>query len=169
MSILERIAANAIHIAGEFSESPGLCFFVMACFSVLTIICVRNIVSGLFEMHRSKSALKKIYKNYSTVQRMLLKHAWLDCIHAKIFCRRLIVLHHCILGFMLIEILMAILCSIWPVLMPIIAWYTLTFVMCLSLPVFLLNFALDRYPFQKWKHEFRFRIYHNSGDHESLW
>ena len=169
MSLPERITENAVRIAGEFSESPALCSFMMAVFSIAAMVCIRFIVSGLFEMHRSKSALKKIYKNYSFGQRMLLKHAWQDCLHARRFCRLLIILHHCIFCLLLIEILAALLSSIWPILIPIIAWYTLACVVCIPLPVCLLNFALERYPFQKLKHEYRFRQYHNTSNHESLW
>lgn len=169
MTFFERIAANTARIAGEFSRSALLCSFLLSVFAVAALFCIRGIVSGLFEMHRSKSALKKIKKEFPFGQRMLLIHAWQDCLHAKRFCRGLIISHHCIFCLYLIELLLAVLSNIWPVLMPVIAWYTLVFIVGISIPVCLLNFALDRYPFQKWKHEFRFRKYHNTSDHNSLW
>ena len=169
MSLLEKIIENIVRIADEFSKSAVLCSLMMAVFSLFSIIGIRNIVSGLFEMHRSKSALKKIRKKYSAGQRLLLKHAWQECLHSKRFCRRLVVLHHCVLCLFVIEILLALLSNIWSVLMPIIAWYNLAFIVCISFPVCLMNFILDRYPLQKWKHEFKFKKYHNTSDHESLW
>lgn len=169
MTLLERISANAVRIAGELSESAILCSFLMCVFSLASIFCIRSIVSGLFAMHRSKSALKKINKNYSFAQRICLTHAWQDCLHAKRFCRRLIVSHHCIFCSLLVELLLALLSNVWHVLMSVVAWLTLIFVIGISIPVCILNFVLDRYPFQKWKHEFTFRKYHNTSNHDSLW
>ena len=158
-----------MRIVGEFSESAMLCTFLMTVFSLASMICIRGVVSGLFEMHRSRSAIKKINKTYSFGQKILLQHAWWDCLHAKRFCRCLIISHHCIFVLFVLELLLALFSNIWPILMPVVAWYTLVFVVGISIPVCLLNFILDRYPFAKWKHEFRFRKYHNTSNHDSLW
>ena len=169
LTIVQKIAANATRLAGEFSESAMLCFFLMTVFSLVSMICIRGVVSGLFEMHRSKSSIKKINKTYSFAQKILLQHAWRDCLHAKRFCRCLIITHHCIFVLLVLELLLALFSNLWPALMPVVAWYTLFFIICISTPVCLLNFLLDRYPFAKWKHEFRFRKYHNTSNHDSLW
>ena len=169
MTLFEKIATNFIRIVGEFSQSAMLCTFLMTVFSLVSIFCIRGLVSGLFEMHRSRSAIKKINKTYSFRQKILLQHAWKDCLHAKKFCRCLIIAHHCIFVLLIFEILLAIASNIWPTLMTVVAWFTLVFVIGISIPVCLLNFILDRYPFAKWKHEFRFRKYHNTNNHDSLW
>ena len=158
-----------MRIVGEFSESAMLCTFLMTVFSLASIICIRSVVSGLFEMHRSRSAIKKINKTYSFGQKILLQHAWRDCLHAKSFCRCLIISHHSIFVLFVLELLLALFSNIWPSLMPVVAWYTIVFVIGISIPACLLNFILDRYPFAKWKHEFRFRKYHNTSNHDSLW
>ena len=169
MAFFEKIAANSIRIVGELSESAAACTFLMVFFSILSMIWIRGVVSGLFEMHRSRSAIKKINKTYSFRQKVLLQHAWRDCLHAKKFCRCLIIAHHCIFVLLILELSLAIASNIWPMLMPVIAWYTLVSVVGISIPVCLPNFILDRYPFAKWKHEFRFRKYHNTNNHDSLW
>lgn len=167
--MVEKNAANALRIVGEFSESATLCSFLVAVCSLASIICIRGMVSGLLEMHRSKTALKKVSKTYSLGQKILLQHAWHDCLHAKKFCRRLIISHHCIFVLLIVELLLAIASNLWPLLMPVIAWYTLVFVVGITIPICELCFILDRYPFAKRKHEFRFRKYHNTNDHDSLW
>ena len=169
MTFFDKIATNAVRIVGEFSESAMLCTFLMTVFSLASIICIRSVVSGLFEMHRSRSAIKKINRTYSFGQKILLQHAWRDCLHAKRFCRCLIISHHSIFVLFVLELLLALFSNIWPSLMPVVAWYTIVFVIGISIPVCLLNFILDRYPFAKWKHEFRFRKYHNTSNHDSLW
>jgi len=168
LTLPEKIAENIVQIADNLSESAVICSFIMFVFSLVAILCIRGIVAGLMEMHRSKSALKKVHKNYSFGQKLCLQHAWLDCLHAKRFCRFLIVTHHSIICLLLAQLLLAILSNIWPDLLPVIAWYTLVCSDCFFIPVCLLNFILDRYPFAKWKHEFRFKKYHNTDDHTSL-
>ena len=169
MTLFERIAENAVRIAAELSESAGLCSFMMCFFALAAMVCIRGIVSGLLGMHRGKSALKKILKTYSFGQKICLKHVWQECLHAKKFCRILIVSHHCIFGLLLVELLLSLMSIAFPVLLSVVAWFTLVFTVVVSLPMCLLNLALDRYPLQKWKHEFRFRKYHNTSDHNSLW
>ena len=169
MAFFEKIAANSIRIVGKLSESTTACTFLMVLFSIVSMICIRGVVSGLFEMHRSRSAIKKINKTYSFRQKVLLQHAWRDCLHAKKFCRCLIIAHHSIFVLLILELSLAIASNIWPMLMPVIAWYTLVSVVGISIPVCLLDFILERYPFAKWKHEFRFRKYHNTNNHDSLW
>ena len=169
MNIFDKIATNIVRLAADFSESAMLCTFLMTIFSLASMICIRSIVSGLFEMHRSRSAIKKINKTYSFGQKVLMKHAWRDCLHARRFCRGLVVLHHCVLALLMLEWLLALLSNIWPALMPVVAWYTIVTIAVISFPVCILTGLLERYPFVKWKHEWRFRKYHNTSDHDSLW
>ncbi len=169
MNILERIAANAVRIVGNFSESALACSFLVSVFSIASVVGIRSIISGLMEMHRSKSALKKLNKEYSFGQKMLLKHAWQECLHAKKFCRFLIIWHHCVLALFFVALLLAVLSNIWPVIMPVIGWCTLGLLVLVFFPVYTLVFMLERYPFRKFKKEFRFRKYHNTNDHDSLW
>ena len=167
--ILATISESTIRIVQELSESAILCSYLMIVFSLISIIFIRGIVSGLFEMHRSRSAIKKIIRQYSFSPKMLLKHAWRDCLHAKRFCRCLIILHDIIWVLLISEFLLLFLSSIWSSLMPIVSWFTFAFVVGVFIPLFLLNLALERYPFRKFKHEFRFRKYHNTENHDSLW
>lgn len=169
MNFLERISANVNRIIGTFSESALLCVFLTGTIAMVSMISIRCIVSGLFEMHRSKSAVKKVRRNYSFTQKLLLVHAWQDCLHAKRFCRRLIVFHHMVAGLFLAALILAICSHIWSALMPFLAYLTLFFLIGVTVPVCILNFILDRHPFQKMKHEYTFRKYHNTQDHENLW
>ncbi len=168
MNLFEKIAANAVQIANNLSESAAACSFLMSVCLFTSMLCIRHIISGLFAMHRSQSTLKKIYKNYSFGQKLLLKHAWQDCLHAKGFCRGLIIFHHGGWGLYFVGVLLAIFSNIRPALMPIVAWYTLIYFVAIVIPAYLLGFSLDKKPFNKYKNEFTFRKYHNTDDHHSL-
>ena len=169
MNLLDKISAGIIRTIGEFSNSEPLCLFITGFVSVLCIICIRGLVSGLFEMHRSRSAQKKLYKEYSFLQKVVLKHAWQACLHAKRFCRFLIIYHHVIAIAFFLELLLALFSVFFPGLAHFIAYFTLISSVCFFTPVCILNTCLDRYPFIKFKHEFTFRKYHNTQDHNSLW
>ena len=169
LSVFERISENAARFTSRLSGNPWLCLFLSCGFGLVALISIRGVVSGLFTMHRSKSAAKKVLKNYPFLQKLLLRHAWQECLHASRFCRFLIIYHHLVVILILIEALLVFLSGIWPGLMPFIAWYASVFSFLVAVPACILAVSLDRYPFHKRKHEFRFKKYHNTSDHSSLW
>ena len=169
MRLFEIIAASFVQLADTLSESAAACTFIAGVFSFGTALSLRCLVSGLFEMHRSRSALKKISKQYSFIQKVLMKHAWSDCLHAKRFCRGLIVYHHCVWGLFFVELLLALLSGFVPGLTLVIPWFAIVSLVGGLIPVWLLWTFLDRHPFRRRKHEFKFRKYHNTADYDSLW
>lgn len=169
MTLSDSLTADLARFADFHTRTPAQCLALLMFSFAFSVLMIRSIVSGLMQMHRSKSALKKLRKTYSLWQKLYLKHAWDHCLHAAKFCRGLIVAHHCIFCLMLIGLLLIMLGNSFPGLMPITTWYTLALLYGVSLPCALLYFSLDRYPFQKRRHEFRFMKYHNTGDHSSLW
>ena len=169
MKFLEEIAANAASLAVEFSNSVVACAFLVSVFALISVFMIRSIIAGLFAIHRSNTALKKVNKAYSFGQKLLLKHAWNDCLHAKGFCRFLIVCHHILVCLFLLELLLSLLSGIWPSMMLINGYIAIFFMFVVTIPISILFFSRDKYPFNTRRHEFRFRKYHNSQDHHSLW
>ena len=151
------------------ARSPIECFAPLMIFFVFSIMVIRHIISGLMAVHRSKSALQMIRKTYFLGQKLYLKHAWNHCLHATRFCRGLIIVHHCIFCLWLIGLLLIILGNTFPDLMLITTGYVHVLWYGVFFPIALLYASLDRYPFQKRRHEFRFMKYHNTSDHSSLW
>lgn len=168
MELLDRIKNNIERIAGLFAESPSLCSFFSCLFGIATICCIRFLVCGLLEMHRSRSKLKKIRKDYSFAQKIVMKHAWNECLHAKNFCRFLIIFHHFRIILLCISLLLAILANAIPSLMRTTASVSACVYFCIDMPALLFHVALDRHPFQRYKHAYRFEKYHNTQNHHSL-
>lgn len=168
LEILEEIALGAVGIVHNIAKYPWACPFLLTVVFLGRIGCVRPIISGLFEMHRSKTAVKKALKEYSFWQRVILLHAWRECLHAKRFCRGLIIWYHSVTALYLTGLVLTLLRSVWPGLILFTAWYTFVFMVGVMVPALVLATALDRYPFKKMKHEFRFRKYHNTKNHDSL-
>ncbi len=169
MELLQKITDSITRIIAVLSESVPICLFFAAVFFLPAIFSIRSIISGLVEMHRSRTAQKKLYKEYSFWQKTVLKPAWQKCLHAQKFCRFLILYHHSIAILFLIELLLAVFSHFFPILIQIIACFTLIFSIFFCFPTLILSYSLDRYPFKRLKHEFTFRKYHNTEDHNSLW
>ena len=168
MNLLDRIESFVIHIVGVFSESVWICLFFMCTFCISTVLCIVGLTSGLFEMHRSRTNIKKTRRKYTLSQRFRLMPAWYECLHAKGFCRFLIIVYHTRLVLMLLFLILTILVQIFPILMVIIAPFTAVVFFVVDIPILLFHALMDRYPLKKLKHEYRFRKYHNTDDHYSL-
>ena len=52
-----------------FLNEPGACIFVTSVFALVSILCLRMIISSLLEMHKSKSTMKKSLGNIAFFKR----------------------------------------------------------------------------------------------------
>ena len=168
MEFFRKVGAFAQQTVDRLSDSAWGCIFITFTIFTAVICSLRFIVDGLMQMHRSKTGLKKLYKNYSIGQRLLLLPGWRECLHAARFCRFLIVCHHCVGALFVLHLVLTALSGIFPVLLHFVAWYTLLFAVMVGFPTMLLGVFLDKYPFRKWRHEYTFKKYHNTDDHSSL-
>ena len=144
MELLDRIKDNATRIVGVFTESPLLCSFLICIFTLSSVFCIRGLVNGLFEMHRSRSNLKKIRKNNSICHKLIMKPAWDECLHAKSFCRFLIVVHHIRFCLFLISISLALISIVVPSLMSATATVSGCIFLMIDIPVLILHVVLDQ-------------------------
>ena len=162
------IKNEVVRIFYIFLNEPGACIFVTGIFALISIFFLRILISALLEMHKSRSTMKKISKEYGFWQKVILLPAWKENEHAKRFCRFMIVLHH-VRVFLLVGLLLLVLiASAAPGLSRPAAFFSVTIMIAVDVPIYVLDMALNRYPFRRRKHEFRFRKYHNTKDHDSL-
>lgn len=119
-------------------------------------------------MHRSKTAVKKIEKQYSFKERFLLHHVRDHCKHATRFTKRMIGAHHFNLIATALVCLVGILSCFLPVLGTVAAWALIAQVIFVFIPVSIMELFMDKHPFRKNKHTYRFTDHHSSDDHESL-
>jgi hypothetical protein len=144
-------------------EQPGVVLFFALTFWLVCVFLIRSILSDLLGMHKSKTALKKIRKQYSFRQRLVLEHVKVHTEHAAGFAQLLIKVHH------LSVLTMAGCLLLWLFLPNTWRAYILTGrFFLLDAPVMVLDFALDENPFRKHKHRRRFLKYHNTADKSSL-
>lgn len=168
MEVVNRIIQYAEHIFSIFSESLPACAFLACTFGLCSIVAIRCIVSELFGMHRSKSSLKKIRKPYSFWQSVIMKPAWDECLHAKGFCRKIIICHHMRVILLFFELFLTILANYFPELKLVTGYCAGAIFLAIDIPILVMHLVLDRYPFQRGKHEYRFRKYHRSAERDRL-
>ena len=168
MVLFEKIKEGLLSAFNSFRESPGACVFLTCIFALAAILCLRSLISALLEMHRGRSKLKKLRKGYNAWQKIIMKPAWQNCLHAKSFCRVLIVVHHIRVVLFLITLILIGISGILSTLFSFVASLSGAIFLLLDVPILLMHLAMDRYPLQRLKNEYRFKKYHNSKDHESL-
>ena len=157
-----------IEIINTMSKSPGSVIFLSSAFGLLVFITNRYLLASLLKMHRSKTAVKKILKQYTLKERFFLHHVRDHCKHAVGFVKWMIIVHHVNLAIALLVCALAILTCFAANLGVIAAWALAVQLVLVAFPVFILEFILTKHPFNKRKREYRFTDYHNSDDNESV-
>ena len=168
MELISRVRDGVSQFVGVFSQSAFVCVFLSFVTALASAILIRFLVGALLQMHRSRTNMKKLKKNYVFWQKLLLQPAWKECLHAKIFCRVMIVYHHTRI-ILLAGILLLVLISNWLPELLCVSGYCAGFVFLLiDIPIWLMRLILDKYPLRRMKHEYRFQKYHNTQNRESL-
>lgn len=133
---------------------------------ILRLVCVAEMqfmLNALFRMHKSKSAVKKIRKQYTFWQKLILRHVEEHTEHAVQFTRFMVWVHHISCCTMLICLLSRLILSD--------RWFVYLLAarfLIFDGPVLLINLLLDAYPLRRRRHEYRFVKYHNTSDKTSL-
>ena len=152
----------------RLSAQPGLTSLLSVFFGLVIFIMNRCLLSALLKMHRSKTAVKKIEKEYSFTQKLLLHHVRDHCKHAPKFTKRMIWAHHFNLFVTAFTCMTAIISCFAPKFGVVSAWTLIAQVVLVFLPVSIMELLFDKHPFRKNNHAYRFTDHHNSDDHESL-
>jgi hypothetical protein len=142
--------------------------FISSISALATACLIRFLVGALFEMHRSRTGIKKIKKNYGFWQKLLMQPAWKECLHAKTFCRFLIVCHHTRIILWVVILVFAVISNWVPDLLRIGGYGSVVVFLLMDIPLWVMDLVLDKYPLRRMKHEYRFQKYHNSKDHDTL-
>ena len=157
-----------LQIVENLSKQPTVCIVISVIIILFSILTNYLLLDSLLKMHRSKSSVKKIKKEYSFLQRMRLLHFKERCRHAIKFCNGMIIYQKigciCLALYLILSLLFAF------------GLFSATFIAYLSVGIFLLfdvpAFAINRLLarpifFGRFK-KFSFEKYHNTDNHESL-
>ncbi len=168
MELISRIANNTMELVRDLTNAPLSSALLAFLFGVAALVAVRNILGSLNEMHRSKSALKKINKNYSLWKKLVLLNVWEHCLHAQRFSRILICLYHVRSVFLPVSFLLAVISYANPVFSVANGHFTVSVMVLFDLPVFVLHLVLDKHPFRRFKMGYRFEKYNHTEERNKL-
>lgn len=166
--ILDRIWSNVLQSAEVFSASSGARILMTCILGFSSIFAIRSIASDLLAMHRSKSSLKKIRNNYSFWKKVIMMPAWTECLHATSFCHFIIVVHHLRAILLFFILLLELLSCCFAELNLMASFCTRSVTAFVDVPILLMHLSLDRYPFHKHKHEYRFIKYNRTSERKKL-
>ena len=156
-----------MHIIRNLAESPGVCFGLSVFFFLLGFVMIYGLLDALLRMHRSKSAVKKIKKEYTLKQKTWLISFETNCIHAAKFCKGLIWFWRVRCFTFLLYLMLGLAAIFGLSANAIIAWFSAGMFVFFDVPQLIIQLLLSR-PFIGRFREFSFEKYHNTKDHDSL-
>ena len=152
----------------NLSRYPILCIILSVLIFLFCFFTNYLLLDSLLKMHRSKSAVKKLKKKYTFLQRMRLIHFKEDCRHAIKFCNGMIIYQKIGWICFAIYLFVALLFAVGFFSATFISWLTVGIFVAFDVPAFVINRLLARpIIFGRFK-EFSFEKYHNTDNHESL-
>ena len=157
-----------LQIIDNLSKQPTVCIILSVIIFLFSFFTNYLLLDSLLKMHRRKSAVKKLKKKYTFLQRMQLIHFKENCRHAIKFCHRMIIYQKiawcCLALYLIISLLFAF--GLFSA--EFIAWLTVGIFVAFDIPAFAIYHLLARpILFGRFK-EFSFEKYHNTENHDSL-
>lgn len=157
-----------LQIIDNLSKQPTVCIILSVIIFLFSFLTNYLLLDSLLKMHRSKSAVKKLKKEYTFLQRMQLIHFKENCRHAIRFCNKMIVYLKISWIFLALYLIVSLLFVFGLFSSKFIAWLTVGIFLLFDVPAFAINRLLARpIIFGRFK-EFSFEKYHNTENHDSL-
>ena len=155
-------------IIENLSKQPVACIILSVLIFIFCFLTNYLLLDSLLKMHRSKSAVKKLKKEYTFLQRIRLLHFKENCRHAIKFCNGMIIYQKvgwfCLALYLIISLLFAF--GLFSA--RFVAWLTVGICLLFDVPAFAINrFLVRPILFGRFK-EFSFEKYHNTENHDSL-
>lgn len=157
-----------LQIVENLSKQPIACIILSVIIFLFFFFTNYLLLDSLLKMHRSKSAVKKLKKEYTFLQRMRFLHFKENCRHAIKFCNGMIIYQKIGCVCIVIYLFMALLFAFGLFSATFITWLTVGLFVAFDVPAFVINRLLARpIIFGRFK-EFSFEKYHNTENHNSL-
>lgn len=157
-----------LQIIDNLSKQPTVCIFLSVIIFLFSFFTNYLLLDSLLKMHRSKSAVKKLKKDYTFWQRMQLLHFKKNCRHAIKFCNGMIIYQKIGWVCLALYLIVALLFAFGLFSAKFIVWLTVGIFAAFDVPAFAINRLLARpILFGRFK-EFSFEKYHNTENHDSL-
>ena len=155
-------------LIANLSLHPILCVTFTVLIFMFSFLTNYLLLDSLLKMHRSKSAIKKLKKEYTFLQKIRLLHFKENCLHAVKFCNGVIIYQKFALVCLAMYLFASLLFAFGLFSTTFISWLTTGIFLVFDVPTVLINRLLARpILFARFK-TFSFEKYHNTNNHESL-
>ena len=162
-----------VYMTNEIGSSVLLllkeCLLPVSALAIFSISMIREFLNSLFKVHRSKTMVRKITSKYSLLERMILKYAYVEPLHAKNISKFGVFFHGVNICFIVMVYFVGFL-SIADHSLQI--QYTnlisLQFY-CFNVPTIIIYFVLKVDVFSRSCHKWKFEKYHTSKEFNKLW
>ena len=168
--MIEKISAvkeNIINGFNSLSNSPVLCAFLFCVFFFVFYLFIGVLINKLFRVHRSKTACRKIMKEYSFWQKALLFHHKTHCLHAKSFCEKMVNYLYVHAVFFAFGIIAMIIEGILTEKASVSAYILIIQAIAFTLPSFIIDIILAEFPLRKMS-PYKFEKYHQTKEYDKL-
>lgn len=156
-----------MELVENLSREPAVCVIVTVMVFLFCYCTDLLLLGSLLKMHRSKTALKKLKKQYTLRQRLGLCHFRENCLHAVPFCRGLVLFLRLGWGCMGAYLLWALVYALGGCSAGSLARFSAGILLGFCMPTWAVNLALARPIFGRFR-EFSFEKYHNTDNRRSL-
>lgn len=157
-----------LQIIENLSKQPIMCIILSVVICLFSFLMNYLLLDSLLKMHKSKSAVKKLKKEYPFLQRMGLLHFKENCRHAIRFCSGMIIYQKIGWACLAIYLLISLLFAFGLFSATFISWLTVGLFVAFDVPAFVINRLLARPVIFGRFQKFSFEKYHNTENHHSL-
>ena len=157
-----------LQIIDNLLKQPSVCIILSVILFLFSYLLNYLMLDSLLKMHRSKSAVKKIKKDYTFWQRMQLLHFKENCLHAIKFCNRMIIYQKIGWVCLALYLIVSLLFTFGLFSSKFIVWIAVGICLLFDVPTFAINRLLARPILFGRFREFSFEKYHNTENHNSL-
>ncbi|MBQ8236735.1 MAG: hypothetical protein IJZ39_01105 [Oscillospiraceae bacterium] len=154
-------------VIDNLAELPVVCMGISVFLFLLGFCMIYGILDSLLKMHRSKSAVQKIKKEYKLIHRVWFIPFETNCIHAVKFCKGLILFWRIRCFTFALYLMLGLGAMFGLSVNEVIAWFGAGMFVFFDVPQFAIFLLLAR-PFIGRFREFSFEKYHNTKDRKSL-
>ena len=159
---------GVLNLYNTFSGSLGLTLFFLILFYLIFYLWAFSLTDTLFRVHRSKTACKKIMKEYTFWQKVVLIPQKKHCLHAKKFCNKIINYLYTHTVFFVFSLIFIIAEHLIFTKLTVSFFVVVVQFLAFMIPLSVAEIILEEKPWLRFNKRYRFEKYHHTKEFEKL-
>ena len=157
-----------LNLFNTFSNSLGLSLFFLILFYLIFYLWAFSLAGELFRLHRSKTACRKIMKDYSFWQKTALIPYKKHCLHAPKFCCKIINYLYTHTVFFVFSFIFTIIEHLIFTKLTVSFFILVVQFLAFMIPSSVAEIILEEKPWLRFNKRYRFEKYHHTKEFEKL-